>query len=298
MRRTVVMVLIGLGIIGGALAYSYETAEIKVRAKCEVKCPWPSHKGNTLLEVTTKEIVAPRWQAGSVGMQQETRMCPVCLKSKKGEERMAIVRAAEAARQAHIREERRKEAEEAKTKIPIFLGKNFKEVVAVMGEPNSSIHVLGSFSWKYENEPFGYNTTVQYVYSSPDFEWIESDKVQSANSSLIDNDSPLSSWNVATGIVPSKILKQEPNQIYAWPAYNRLTIVWFVGKRTFSLLVQGENEKVYTQTSRANPKTGEVNQIYKLAEVDWKNLRILGFSQDGPNEKFGLPALEHVERVK
>ncbi|HLB95931.1 MAG TPA: hypothetical protein VJK26_03460, partial [Patescibacteria group bacterium] len=146
-------------LVSGALAYRYETAEVRIAAKRELRCGWANHTGDTLVRTEIREEVVPRWQARSVTLQTATEMCGPCKAEKQKQEAEEQARA----ERRREREKARVEREEAKTRIPNLLGKGFKEVVAVWGQPDSSGHWLGTFEWTYEDKPNGCNTSIDYI---------------------------------------------------------------------------------------------------------------------------------------
>lgn len=294
--KTVWWILIaGAIFVGVACVYSYETGEVRATVRYEQRCTSSHHQGDALVEVRSEREPIRRCDIKSRSVVVERIVCSRC---KATEMRIQQEKAAEKERQRK-EEIARQEREADAGKLPPLLGKNFGEVVNLIGAPDSKLDMGTIFSWEYDEKPSGYRTSLDFVLDKPDGTWENSKQVQAITTNIKNNQSQPAPWNIPAGVVPMRILKKEPIWMYAWPAYNQLTIVWKEGKCVYEITVQGSsNEKVYVQSSKADTETGDVKKVYQYSGVDWKNLVVVNYAQHGPNDKFSLPPLENVVRVK
>lgn len=194
-----------------------------------------------------------------------------------------------------------KEIAEAKTRLPQLLGKNKSEVAAILGTPDSSFSGgLGywELTWSYEDRPFNYRTSVIFrgpwnnlFRGSDDFTHARVVNVQMEHTDR--NNCP-----TAEQIIPSKLLKREPDRINARPAYNQLEVIWYSGKKTYLLdVAPAGGEKVFIITKKLDLKTGEVRDVYHSSGVNWRQCLALGFFQKNLHLKTGT-LLEESPRIK
>ena len=87
-------------LVSGASAYVYEVSGVNVIVRHEKRCGEQSHKGDNLISVENSQMMVPRWQAGSLGVQEERVTCGTCLSEKEKREAEERARVAEAARLA------------------------------------------------------------------------------------------------------------------------------------------------------------------------------------------------------
>lgn len=296
MKRIAVIVLIGLGLIGGAAAYHYETEEVTVPTKCEVRCHATGHQGDTLLRTEKAKVVVPRWRARSVGVQEVEEICPAC---EAREKRLAL--------EERLKEERRREAEEAKTKIPNLLGKSFKEITSLLGEPSSVKNDIISFNWYYNNRSVpGYNMSIDFLdYLHTRTRIGYPTRTNRAHSIIVTGGDSLA---VARTILQAKILNDSPARIYFYPEKNELLLKWHKGESPYwydpqtgpkrdptrkftyyaELTVTGGDQKIYTLNRWLDTNTGDYKQSYKVT-ADWKDCLVEKFEQvDGCRGQFDL----------
>ena len=255
-----------------------ETLKVSLKKGIAILCPECSRKTGSRTEETElsyKEAKAYRLADGRYRLKEVSEkgseLCEVCL-----------------------------EKAEARTKLPLLVGKNKAEVADILGTPDSSYSTgLGywELNWTYEGRPSNFRTSIQFrgqwnnLFNKADFTNALVTNVQMEGKNR--NACP-----VAQQMVPSKLLKREPDRINVRLAYNQLEVIWYIGKNTYLLDVAPlSGEPVYALSKKVDLKTGNVKDIYRSSGVDWRQCLVLGFFQKNYHLETGT-LLEETPRIK
>jgi len=207
---------------------------------------------------------------------------------------------------------------DAKTKIPNLLGKNFKEIVNILGEPSRVSNDIINFDWQYDNKPIqGYSMRIDfldYLHTQTRIGY----PTRSSRAHIIIT-TGTETLATARAILSAKVLNDPPARIYFYPERNELLLKWHKGespywydqtgphwdhRKKFSyyaeLTVTGGDQKIYTLNRWLDTNTGDYKQSYKVT-ADWKDCLVKEFEQaDGCKGKYDLYEMEdsHCIRIK
>ncbi len=174
--------------------------------------------------------------------------------------------------------------EQEKKRIPLLAGANFQAITAVWGEPNSTMHLLGSPGpyWEFQNRPEGYLTKINFDTDH------RAEKVMSSPGSLRIQ---------AVALLPETLLKRSPSEIYVH--YEQLNCVWIHGGKTYIAVLQsGNGGEVFAKNRRLNPNTGLYEESPSLSP-SWQHGDVILFTQwnttKGIDPTGGLPGFKRLK---
>jgi len=180
-----------------------------------------------------------------------------------------------------------REIEEAKTRVPNLLGKTFRQIVDMWGEPTKIEDIGTVFDWWYDEKPRdGYRTLI-FFYDNSLYNTMGA-KVKRAHSISVDlvGQTP----RYAQEILPPKLLSEKPVRIYLYPDDNLLCIYWAKGgkqsmdcyyrgfKSYAEAKVGGPGNPVYRQSTKLDTDSGVNKSTYEVS-ADWQGCFLQSFEQ-------------------